>query len=195
MKFILGKKIEMSQVFKEDGTVVPVTLVKTEECNVVQVKTKDNDGYEAVKIGFESLPERKIKKSGTPYRYLKEFRGDINEIKTGDKISLDIFEPGDRVKVSGVSKGKGFQGAVKRWGFSGKLTSSHGNKHEHRTLGSTGSCKPSRVVKGKKMPGRMGGDRVSVKNLEIVSIDKKNNIISIKGAIPGRRGTLLEIRG
>ncbi len=185
----------MSQVFKEDGTVVPVTLVKTEECNVVQVKTKDNDGYEAVKIGFESLPERKIKKSGTPYRYLKEFRGDINEIKTGDKISLDIFEPGDRVKVSGVSKGKGFQGAVKRWGFSGKLTSSHGNKHEHRTLGSTGSCKPSRVVKGKKMPGRMGGDRVSVKNLEIVSIDKKNNIISIKGAIPGRRGTLLEIRG
>lgn len=150
MKFILGKKIEMSQVFKEDGTVVPVTLVKTEECNVVQVKTKDNDGYEAVKIGFESLPERKIKKSGTPYRYLKEFRGDINEIKTGDKISLDIFEPGDRVKVSGVSKGKGFQGAVKRWGFSGKLTSSHGNKHEHRTLGSTGSCKPSRVVKVKK---------------------------------------------
>ena len=195
MKFILGKKIEMSQVFKEDGTVVPVTLVKTEECNVVQVKTKDNDGYEAVKIGFESLPERKIKKSGTPYRYLKEFRGDINEIKTGDKISLDIFEPGDRVKVSGVSKGKGFQGAVKRWGFSGKLTSSHGNKHEHRTLGSTGSCNPARVIKGRRMSGRMGGDRVSVKNLEIVSIDKKNNIISIKGAIPGRRGTLLEIRG
>jgi len=195
MKFILGKKIEMSQVFREDGTVVPVTLVKTEECNVVQVKTKDNDGYEAVKIGFESLPERKIKKSGTPYRYLKEFRGDINEIKTGDKISLDIFEPGDRVKVSGVSKGKGFQGAVKRWGFSGKLTSSHGNKHEHRTLGSTGSCNPARVIKGRRMSGRMGGDRVSVKNLEIVSIDKKNNIISIKGAIPGRRGTLLEIRG
>lgn len=195
MKFILGKKIEMSQVFKEDGTVVPVTLVKTEECSVVQVKTKDNDGYEAVKIGFESLPERKIKKSGTPYRYLKEFRGDINEIKTGDKISLDIFEPGDRVKVSGVSKGKGFQGAVKRWGFSGKLTSSHGNKHEHRTLGSTGSCSPARVIKGRRMSGRMGGDRVSIKNLEIVSIDKKNNIISIKGAIPGRRGTLLEIRG
>ncbi len=195
MKFILGKKIEMSQIFKEDGTVVPVTLVKTEECNVVQVKTKDNDGYEAIKLGFENLPERKIKKSGTPYRHLKEFKGDINEIKAGDKISLEIFQLGDRVKVSGVSKGKGFQGAVKRWGFSGKLTSSHGNKHEHRTLGSTGSCKPSRVVKGRKMPGRMGSDRVSVKNLEIVGIDKKNNIISIKGAIPGRRGTLLEIRG
>lgn len=195
MKFILGKKIEMSQIFKEDGTVVPVTLVKTEECNVIQVKTKKNDGYEAVKLGFETLPERKIKKSGTPYRHLKEFRGDINEIKAGDKISLEVFELGDRVKVSGVSKGKGFQGAVKRWGFSGKLTSSHGNKHEHRTLGSTGSCKPSRVVKGRKMPGRMGSDRVSVKNLEIVGIDKENNIISIKGAIPGRRGTLLEIRG
>ncbi|MDD2274494.1 MAG: 50S ribosomal protein L3 [Candidatus Pacebacteria bacterium] len=195
MKFILGKKIEMSQIFKEDGTVVPVTLVKTEECNVVQIKTKDNDGYEAIKLGFENLPERKIKKSGTPYRHLKEFKGDINEIKAGDKISLEIFQLGDRVKVSGVSKGKGFQGAVKRWGFSGKLTSSHGNKHEHRTLGSTGSCKPSRVVKGRKMPGRMGSDRVSVKNLEIVGIDKKNNIISIKGAIPGRRGTLLEIRG
>lgn len=195
MKFILGKKIEMSQIFKEDGTVVPVTLVKTEECNVVQVKTKDNDGYEAVKIGFENLPERKIKKSGTPYRHLKEFKGDINETKAGDKISLEIFQLGDRVKVSGVSKGKGFQGAVKRWGFSGKLTSSHGNKHEHRTLGSTGSCKPARVVKGRKMPGRMGSNRVSVKNLEIVGIDKKNNIISIKGAIPGRRGTLLEIRG
>lgn len=195
MKFILGKKIEMSQIFKEDGTVVPVTLVKTEECSVVQIKTKKNDGYEAVKLGFENLPERKIKKSGTPYRHLKEFRGDINEIKAGDKISLEVFELGDRVKVSGVSKGKGFQGAVKRWGFSGKLTSSHGNKHEHRTLGSTGSCKPSRVVKGRKMPGRMGSDRVSVKNLEIVGIDKENNIISIKGAIPGRRGTLLEIRG
>lgn len=185
----------MSQIFKEDGTVVPVTLVKTEECSVVQIKTKKNDGYEAVKLGFENLPERKIKKSGTPYRHLKEFRGDINEIKAGDKISLEVFELGDRVKVSGVSKGKGFQGAVKRWGFSGKLTSSHGNKHEHRTLGSTGSCKPSRVVKGRKMPGRMGSDRVSVKNLEIVGIDKENNIISIKGAIPGRRGTLLEIRG
>lgn len=195
MKFILGKKIEMSQIFKEDGTVVPVTLVKTEECSVVQIKTKKNDGYEAVKLGFENLPERKIKKSGTPYRHLKEFRGDINEIKAGDKISLEVFELGDRVKVSGVSKGKGFQGAVKRWGFSGKLTSSHGNKHEHRTLGSTGCCNPSRVVKGRKMPGRMGSDRVSVKNLEIVGIDKENNIISIKGAIPGRRGTLLEIRG
>jgi large subunit ribosomal protein L3 len=195
MKFILGKKIEMSQVFKEDGTVVPVTLVTTEDCNIVQIKTKKNDGYEALKIGYENLPTRKIKKTGTSYRYLKEFRGDIEGFNVGDKILLTNFEPGDKVKVSGVSKGKGFQGGVKRWGFSGKQTATHGNKHEHRTLGSTGCCTPCRVIKGKKMPGRMGSDRTSVKNLEVINVDSKNNIIAIKGAIPGRRGTLLEIRG
>ncbi|MFZ2390417.1 MAG: 50S ribosomal protein L3 [Minisyncoccales bacterium] len=195
MKFILGKKIEMSQVFKEDGTVVPVTLVQTGECGVVQVKTKDKDGYEAIKIGFETLPERKIKKTGTPFRYLKEFEGDINSYKAGDKILASVFVPGDKIKVSGVSKGKGFQGGVKRWGFSGKLSSTHGNKHEHRTLGSTGCSIPARVIKGRKMPGRTGSDRICVKNLEIVKVDMKNSIMAIKGAIPGRRGTLLEIRG
>jgi len=184
----------MSQMFKEDGTVVPVTLVATGDCSVVQVKTKERDGYEAIKIGYENLPERKIKKTGTPYRYLKEFKGEVEGFKIGDKISLESFQLGDRIKVSGVSKGKGFQGGVKRWGFSGKLTATHGNKHEHRTLGSTGCCTPCRVIKGKKMPGRMGSDRISVKNLEIVNIDSKNNIMMIKGAIPGRRGTLLEIR-
>ncbi|MFA5207833.1 MAG: 50S ribosomal protein L3 [Candidatus Paceibacterota bacterium] len=195
MKFILGKKIEMSQVFKEDGTVVPVTLVQTGECGVVQVKTKEKDGYEAIKIGFEVLPERKIKKTGTPFRYLKEFEGDVASYKAGDKILANVFAPGDKIKVSGVSKGKGFQGGVKRWGFSGKLSSTHGNKHEHRTLGSTGCSIPARVIKGRKMPGRTGSDRISVKNLEVMKIDMKNNIIALKGAIPGRRGTLLEIRG
>jgi len=195
MKFILAKKIEMSQVFKEDGTVVPVTLVSAGGCDVVQIKTKEKDGYEAVKIGFENLPERKIKKSGTPFRHLKEFIGDAASFKQGDKIAVSVFSIGDKVKVSGVSKGKGFQGGVKRWGFSGKLSSTHGNKHEHRTLGSTGCSIPARVIKGRKMPGRMGSDRVSVKNLEVVKIDAKNNIIALKGAVPGRRGTLLEIRG
>lgn len=195
MKFILGKKIEMSQIFKEDGTVIPVTLVTAGDCNIVQIKTKEKDGYEAVKVGYENLPSKKIKKTGTPYRYLKEFRGEIEGLKVGDKILLTVFQPGDRIKVSGVSKGKGFQGGVKRWGFSGKLTSTHGNKHEHRTLGSTGCCTPCRVIKGKKMPGRMGSERISVKNLEVVNVDSKNNIIALKGAIPGRRGTLLEIRG
>jgi large subunit ribosomal protein L3 len=195
MKFILGKKIEMSQIFKEDGTVVPVTLVSVDECNVVQIKTKEKDGYEAVRLGLENLPERKIKKSGTPYRHLKEFRGDVSSFKQGDNIAAAIFNPGDKVKVSGVSKGKGFQGGVKRWGFSGKLSSTHGNKHEHRTLGSTGCSIPARVIKGRKMPGRTGSERISVKNLEVVKVDSKNNIIALKGAVPGRRGTLLEIRG
>jgi large subunit ribosomal protein L3 len=174
--------------------VVPVTLIQTGECGVVQVKTKEKDGYEAIKIGFEALPERKIKKSGTSFRYLKEFEGDVSAFKAGDKILASIFAPGDRIKVSGVSKGKGFQGGVKRWGFSGKLSSTHGNKHEHRTLGSTGCSIPARVIKGRKMPGRTGSDRISVKNLEVMKIDSKNNIMAIKGAVPGRRGTLLEIR-
>ena len=116
MKCIIAKKIEMTQLFNADGTVVPVTLVTAGECDVLQIKTKDKDGYEAIKIGFEKLPEKKIKKSGTPFRYLKEFRGiDINSFKVGDKISASLFEPGDIIKVSGTSKGKGFQGGVKRW--------------------------------------------------------------------------------
>lgn len=195
MKVVLGKKIEMSQIFKEDGTVVPVTLVSAGECDVVRIKTKEKDGYEAVQLGFENLPERKIKKSGTPFRFLKEFRGDASSFKKGDKVSATVFNPGDKVKVSGVSKGKGFQGGVKRWGFSGKLSATHGNKHEHRTLGSTGCSIPARVIKGRKMPGRTGSGRISVKNLEVVRVDSKNNIIALKGAVPGRRGTLLEIRG
>ena len=195
MKCILAKKIEMTQLFKEDGTVVPVTLVSAGECNVLQVKTKEKDGYEAIKIGFEKLPERKIKKSGTPFRHLREFRGvDLSSFKVGDKILASVFEPGDRIKVSGTSKGKGFQGGVKRYGFSGKLSSTHGNKHEHRTIGSVGCATPARVLKGKRMPGRMGSDRISVKNLEVIKVDAKNNMMAIKGAVPGRRGTVLEIR-
>ncbi len=195
MKCILAKKIEMTQLFKEDGTVVPVTLVSAGECDVLQVKTKEKDGYEAIKIGFEKLPERKIKKSGTPFRHLREFRGvDLSSFKVGDKILASVFQPGDVIKVSGTSKGKGFQGGVKRYGFSGKLSSTHGNKHEHRTIGSVGCATPARVLKGKRMPGRMGSERISVKNLEVIKVDAKNNMMAIKGAVPGRRGTVLEIR-
>jgi large subunit ribosomal protein L3 len=193
MKCILGKKIEMAQVFDENGNVVPVTLVMAGDCNVLQVKTKEKDGYEAIKVGFENLPERKIKKTGTPFRFVKEFRTDISAYKVGDVINNSIFTPGDIVKVIGISKGKGFQGGVKRYGFRGKLSATHGNKHEHRTIGSVGCATPARVLKGKRMPGRTGSDRVTVKNLEVVKIDKKNKIIAIKGAVPGRRGTLLEI--
>jgi len=183
----------MSQIFGEEGKVIPVTLVEAGPCKVIQVKTKEKDGYESVQIGF--LPKKKnIKKTekGKEFRYKREFK-DGEELKLGDEIIVSVFEEGEKVKVSGISKGKGFQGGVKRWGFSGR-GASHGVKHEARTLGSTGSAFPQRVQKGKKMPGRMGYERVTVKNLKIVKIDAEENILAVKGAIPGRRGTLLEIR-
>ncbi len=185
----------MSQVFDKDGNVIPVTLIQTGDCNIVQVKTKEKDGYTAIKLGFENLPQRKILKSGTPFRHLKEFRcEDVSLYNQGDVISASVFSEGEKVKVSGTSKGKGFQGGVKRWGFHGR-NATHGVKHEERELGSTGCATPCRVIKGRKMPGRMGSDRISVKNLEIIKVDSKNNIIALKGAVPGRRGTILEIRG
>lgn len=184
----------MTQIYDKEGKVIPVTLVKAGDCSVLQVKTKEKDGYSSIKVGFENLPERKIKKTRTPFRYVKEFKCEENSLKVGDLIEADVFEEGNKVKVSSISKGKGFQGGVKRWGFAGK-EASHGVKHEHRTIGSIGCSIPSRVIKGRKMPGRMGSDRVTVKGLEVIKIDKKNKIIAIKGSIPGRRGTLLEIRG
>ena len=196
MKFILGKKLGMSQLFSEGGEVVPVTLVEAGPCKVLQIKTKEKDGYEAIQVGFEQLKEKKVKKSlkDKPYRYIKEFRSEAGEAKVGDDINTADFQEGQEVKVIGISKGKGFQGAVKRWGFSGR-GASHGVKHEQRTLGSVGTSFPERVIKGRKMPGRMGSDQVTVKNLKIIKIDAQNNLIAIKGALPGRRGTLLEIRG
>jgi len=199
MKFILGTKIEMSQIFDKEGKVIPVTLIEAGPCSVTQVKTKVKDKYTAVQIGF--LPKKKrIKKTekGKEFRFLREYRIQdtkykIQDTKVGDKIDVSIFQEGDIVKVSGISKGKGFQGAVKRWGFSGR-DATHGVKHEHRTLGSVGTSFPERVIKGRKMPGQTGRERVTVKNLKIVKIDKENNLIAVKGAVPGRRGTLLEIR-
>ncbi len=195
MKFILGKKIEMSQIFDEKGNVIPVTLIKAGPCYITQIKTKEKDKYESVQIGFEKLKEKKVKKpqKDRPYRYLREFKSQISNLKIEDKIDVSVFQEGDIVKISGISKGKGFAGAVKRWGFHGQ-SATHGTKHEERTIGSIGSAFPQRVIKGKKMPGRMGTERVTVKNLKIAKIDPENNIIMIKGAIPGRRGTLLEIR-
>lgn len=184
----------MTQIYDKEGKVIPVTLVKAGDCSVLQIKTKEKDGYSSIKVGFEKLEERKIKKTRPPFKYVKEFRCEENSLKIGDLIEADVFEEGNKVKVSSISKGKGFQGGVKRWGFAGK-EASHGVKHEHRTIGSIGCSIPSRVIKGRKMPGRMGSDRVTVKGLEIIKIDKKNKIIAVKGAIPGRRGTLLEIRG
>ncbi len=186
MKFILGRKNKMSQIFDEEGKVTPVTLIDAGPCQVTKIKTKEKDGYSAVQIGFESK-----KKTKEP-RFLKEFPFD-KEMKQGDAIDVSIFSSGDKIRISGVSKGKGFQGAVKRWGFSGR-NASHGVKHEHRTLGSVGMTGPQRVMKGKKMPGRMGFERITVKNLEIIKVDKESNMLAVKGAVPGRKGTLLEIK-
>lgn len=194
MSFILAKKIEMSQIFEEDGTVVPVTLLEAGPCIVTQIKTKEKDGHEAVQIGFEKKKDNKIKKSekGKAYRYVCEFEGELGELKAGDEIKAGVFKEGDKVKISAVSKGKGFQGGVKRWGFHGR-GASHGVKHDHRTIGSVGATGPARVFPGKRMPGRMGADRITVRNLKIAKVDEKNNILAIKGAIPGPRGTLVEI--
>jgi large subunit ribosomal protein L3 len=193
-KFILGKKIEMSQMFDEKGNVFPVTLIEAGPCEVLQIKTKEKDGYEAVQIGFNKInKEKKIKKpmKGKPFRFVREFKN--GDLKLGDKIEVIVFQAGGKVDVSGISKGKGFQGAVKRWGFHGRKTT-HGEKHEERTVGSIGSSFPERVVKGRNMPGKMGSERITVKNLEVLKIDQENNLLVLRGAVPGRRGTLLEIK-
>ncbi|MDP2910315.1 MAG: 50S ribosomal protein L3 [bacterium] len=194
--FMLGKKIEMSQIFDEKGNVIPVTLIEAGPCFITQLKIKEKDGYESIQIGFEKLKEKKITKNkkSKPYRYIKEFKSDNSNYKQGDKIDISVFKEGDKIKIAGISKGKGFSGAVKRWGFHGR-GASHGVKHEERTIGSTGRRFPQRTTKGKKMPGRAGSERITVKNLKIVKIDPENNLLAVKGAVPGRKGTLLEIRG
>jgi large subunit ribosomal protein L3 len=179
MKFILARKLGMSQIFDDKGNAVPVTLIEAGPCKVTQVKSKEKDGYDALQIEYGKKK--------------REFEG--GEYKVGDKIDVSIFQQGDKVKVSGISKGKGFTGPVKRWGFKGRLSVTHGTKHELRTPGSTGSSMPDRVRKGKKFAGRMGAERVTVKNLKIAGIDKEKNILMIKGAVPGQKGVFLEIKG
>lgn len=197
MKFILGKKIGMSQVFNKEGKVIPVTVIEAGPCFVTQIKNKEKDGYFAVQVGLEKK-ERKIKKTekGKEFKYLKEFRvseEDIKNFQKGQEIDVSIFNEGEKVKVSGISKAKGFQGVVKRWGFGG-APKTHGTKHTLRKPGSIGATDPARVFKGKKMAGRTGGKRVTVPNLTVLSVDKEKNIILLKGAVPGRKGSLLEIK-
>ncbi len=203
MKFILGTKEEMTQVFTDKGEVVPVTAVQTGPLTVTQVKTKEKDGYTAVQVGFGSRKATRVSKPMKghlkdlgPFRVLREFRVLDGEWKTGDSILPTVFTEGDTVVVSGITKGKGFQGVVKRHGFKGGPRS-HGQKHSEREAGSIGGGGRAggRVAKGMRMPGRMGADRVTVKNLKVVSIDAEAGVFYIKGAVPGRRGTLLEIRG
>ena len=200
---ILGKKIGMTTIFENDGNAVPCTVIEAGPCYITQIKKKDKDGYESVQLGFEEKKEKnstkpligKFKKIKTPVlRHLKEVR-DFNseELKEGDQIKVDTFKEGDIVKVTGVSKGKGFQGVVKRHGFGGGQRT-HGQSDRQRAPGSIGgSSYPSRVFKGQRMAGRMGGDRVSVRNLRIVKIFVDSNLILIKGAVPGTKTGLVEI--
>jgi large subunit ribosomal protein L3 len=196
VKFILGKKIGMSQMFDKNGKLTPVTLILAKPCQILQRKTKENDGYEALQIGLEKIEKKsKIKKTmkGKEFKNIREYKNADENLKVGDEIGVDTFVEGDNVKVSGMSKGKGFQGGVKRHGFHGRRAT-HGVKHEHRTIGSTGSRFPQHVMKGRKMPGHMGFERISVKNLKIMKVDKENNLLVLKGAVPGKTGALLEIR-
>lgn len=201
MKFILGTKEEMSQIFTEEGIAIPVTLLSAGPVVVTQVKTDEKDGYEAVQVGYGVKNPRNINKAQKGhfkglgnFRYVKEFRTAPGEMKVGDSFDVSSFEPGDVVEVSGVSKGKGFQGVVKRHGFHGGPRT-HGQKHSEREPGSIGATGPQRVFKGTRMGGRMGADRVTVKRLKVVAIDKENNVMAVSGAIPGRRGTVIEITG
>lgn len=198
MKYILAKKLEMSQIFRPDGTVVPVTLVQAGPCVITQVKEKESDGYTAVQIGF--LQTKRLSKSVEGHlkdlpklRVLREFRvDDISNAKRGDAIEAAIFVAGDKVDVTGVSKGKGFQGVVKRHGFHGH-PASHGHKDQLRMPGSIGAGGMQHVLKGRRMAGRMGDETVTVQNLQVVEL-RENGIIALKGAVPGARNAILEIR-
>ena len=181
-KFILGKKLGMTTIFGENGA-ENVTLVKCEPCKVGVVRSTEKDGYEAVQLVTSKTKNKDMK---------REFRISGSEMKTGDSVDVSIFEVGEKVKVSGTSKAKGFQGVVKRHGFKG-APASHGHKHDLRAPGSIGSGFPEHVVKGKRMAGRMGGERSSVKNVRVVLVDKENNLIALKGAVPGIPGGIVEI--
>ncbi|PIR58184.1 MAG: 50S ribosomal protein L3 [Parcubacteria group bacterium CG10_big_fil_rev_8_21_14_0_10_38_31] len=204
MKFILGLKQNMAQYLDKDGKAYPATLLSTGPVVATQVKTKEKDKYNAIQFGYGKKknvkkPQGKLAELSPDkvgFKYLKELRlnKENSDIKIGDIIDVSIFKEGDKVEVSGISKGKGFQGVVKRHGFHGGPRT-HGQKHSEREPGSIGAGGVQRVFKGKRMAGRMGSDRVTVKNLKVLKIDKDNNEMLVSGAIPGRRGTLLEIKG
>jgi len=199
MKCIIGKKIGMTQMFNQNGKLIPVTLVEAGPCHITQIKTQEVDGYSALQLGFNKIADRRIKKSQTkkPFSVIKEFRSinaaDLSELKINDIINVSVFQEGEIVKIRSISKGKGFQGVVRRYGYKGRQSVTHGTKHELRNLGSVG-CQGG-VRKGKGMPGRMGSEKITVKNLIIAKIDGENNILALKGAVPGHKGSIVEIRG
>jgi large subunit ribosomal protein L3 len=201
MKFTLATKQQMTQFFAEDGTAHAATILKAEPLTVTALKTLEKEGYVAVQVASGAQKkERKTKSElghtkGEAYKTLKEFRTDTaGSLAIGATIAADIFSKGDTIVVSGVTKGKGFQGVMKRHGFTGGW-GQHGQKHSMREAGSIGATGPQRVLKGKRMAGRMGSDRVTVKNLTVLDVDAENGLILVRGAVPGKRGTLLELRG
>jgi large subunit ribosomal protein L3 len=202
-KAILGKKLGMSQVFDENGNLIPVTVIQAGPCSVVQKKTVENDGYESIQIGFSDIREKLVNKpikghydkAGVSYkRYLREFRlDDASTYNVGDEIKADVFEKNEKIDVTGISKGKGFQGVIKRHGqHRGPMA--HGSNYHRRPGSMGGSSNPSKVFKGKKLPGHMGVDKVTVQNLTVVDIDAEKSLLLIKGAIPGPKGGLVIIK-
>jgi len=200
-KGLIGKKIGMTQIFSEAGKVIPVTVVEAGPCVVVQKKTDENDGYTALQLGYgdispkgANLPRQgHFKKNDLPFkRHLREFKLDNSaEMNVGDILKADVFAEGDIIDVSGTSKGKGFQGTIKRYNTS-RIKETHGSGPTHRHAGSMGACSsPSRIFKGKKLPGHMGAEKVTVQNLTVVKVDAENNLIAVKGAIPGPKGGLV----
>ncbi len=203
-KAIVGKKIGMTQIFDAAGKVVPVTVIEAGPCPVIQKKTVEIDGYEAVQVGFGEKKEKHsnkpemghYKKSGVSVRkVLKELRlEDVSALNPGDEIKCTVFAEGDRVDVTGTSKGKGYAGVIKRWGFH-RLKETHGTGPVHRHPGSMGACStPSRVMKGKKLPGHMGAEKVTVQNLDVVRVDAERNLILVRGAVPGPKGGIVTIK-
>ena len=204
-KGILGKKVGMTQVFNSAGHLVPVTVVQAGPCVVVQIKTEEKDGYNAVQLGLEEVKKKKlvnkpleghfVRAGINPQRYLREIRIDAGEeenYQVGQVLKADLFQEGERVDVTGTSKGKGFAGAIKRHGFQ-RGPMAHGSMY-HRRPGSLGATDPARVFKGRKLPGRMGGERVTIQGLEVVRVDPENNLLLLKGAVPGKKGSLLLIK-
>ena len=201
-KGLIGKKIGMTQLFDENGKVIPVTVVEAGPCTVVQKKTIENDGYEAIQVGFGDVKVQRVNKpmaghfkkaDVAPKKVLKEFRlENIADVNVGDILKADTFAVGDRVDVVGTSKGKGTAGVIKRWNFS-RLKETHGTGPVHRHGGSLGVIDPARIFKGKKMAGHLGSEKVTVQNLDIVKVDVENNLIAIKGAIPGPKNGIVVI--
>lgn len=202
-KGLIGKKIGMTQLFDEKGNVIPVTVIELGPCPVVQKKTVETDGYNAVQLGFGEVKVQRVNKpvkghyakaNAAPRKLLKEFRlKDIDALNVGDIIKADVFEVGEKVDVTGISKGKGTAGVIKRWNFH-RLKETHGSGPVVRKGGSVGACSdPSRVYKGKKMAGRLGSERVTIQNLDVVKVDAENNLIAVKGAVPGPRGGVVVV--